>query len=208
MQLSVFEMVKKGVSTIIEVVDAFARTELVRLENLINNLSTVARTGSYNDLTDKPVIPTPQELSEVAYTGEYGDLLNKPTLFSGNYNDLTNKPIIPSETNDLTSSIIVNGAFNRVKIGNGYGITSGTLLNITYDLSNSYGSLYYESASINLPSNVTLSTVTGCSLQCIGDGGVYVSIRSFTNSRVEFYVMGPASGVHTLGLTLTMVGSV
>ena len=68
------------------------------------NFATVATSGSYNDLTDKPVIPeapdlTPYaktaDLSTVATSGSYEDLTNKPNLFSGNYEDLTNKPTIP-----------------------------------------------------------------------------------------------------------------
>jgi hypothetical protein len=35
-------------------------------------------------------------LSSVAWSGSYNDLNNKPTLFSGNYADLTNKPTIPA----------------------------------------------------------------------------------------------------------------
>ncbi|NBQ97394.1 MAG: hypothetical protein EBU12_04030, partial [Microbacteriaceae bacterium] len=33
-------------------------------------------------------------LATVATTGSYSDLTNKPTLFSGSYNDLTNKPTL------------------------------------------------------------------------------------------------------------------
>ena len=40
-------------------------------------------------------------LSTVATTGSYVDLLNKPTLFSGSYNDLTDKPTIPTSTSQL-----------------------------------------------------------------------------------------------------------
>ena len=50
--------------------------------------STTAFSGDYNDLTNKPTIPTP-------FSGDYNDLTNKPTIptaFSGDYNDLTNKP--------------------------------------------------------------------------------------------------------------------
>lgn len=87
------------------------------------DLSTVATSGSYNDLTDKPTIPaapdltpyaTKQELTAkadaaslatVATTGDYDDLTNKPTIpvlptlatvaTSGSYNDLSDKPTIP-----------------------------------------------------------------------------------------------------------------
>ena len=58
--------------------------------SLVSGLSSVATSGDYNDLTNKPT------LSSVAISGEYSDLLNKPTLSnvatSGDYNDLTNKP--------------------------------------------------------------------------------------------------------------------
>jgi hypothetical protein len=84
------------------------------------SLSDVATSGSYNDLSDKPTIPTvtPQvnadwnatsgveeilnkpELSEVATSGDYSDLSGAPELsdvaLSGDYSDLTNTPTIPS----------------------------------------------------------------------------------------------------------------
>jgi len=40
--------------------------------------------GSYNDLTNKPVL----------FDGDYNTLTNQPTLFDGNYNTLTNKPTL------------------------------------------------------------------------------------------------------------------
>lgn len=77
------------------------------------NFATVATSGSYNDLTDKPVIPeapdlTPYaktaDLSTVATSGSYEDLTNKPNLFSGNYEDLTNKPnLFSGDYQDLTN---------------------------------------------------------------------------------------------------------
>ena len=88
----------------------------------ILNFATVAKTGSYNDLTDKPTVPGEQIQSDWnqttttakdyiknkptipdaqvnsdwnAVSGK-AQILNKPTLFSGSYNDLTNKPTIPA----------------------------------------------------------------------------------------------------------------
>lgn len=43
-------------------------------------LSTVATSGSYNDLTNKPTIPTLPTLATVATSGSYNDLKNKPTI--------------------------------------------------------------------------------------------------------------------------------
>jgi len=48
------------------------------------DLATVATTGSYTDLIDKPTL----------FDGEYISLANKPTLFSGSYTDLSNKPTL------------------------------------------------------------------------------------------------------------------
>lgn len=72
----------------------------------ISSLSTVATTGSYSDLTNKPTIPTVPILATVATTGSYADLTNKPTIptvptlaavaTTGSYADLTNKPTIPT----------------------------------------------------------------------------------------------------------------
>ena len=79
------------------------------------SLATVASTGSYNDLTDRPAIPTATQsdwaetdtsnvayiqnkptLSAVATTGSYNDLSNTPSLATvattGDYSDLNNTP--------------------------------------------------------------------------------------------------------------------
>ena len=94
-----------------------------------SDLATVATTGSYNDLQDKPSIPAAQiqsdwtesdssskayiqhkpdlsvyaqsaDLATVATTGDYADLSNKPSLATvattGDYADLSNKPSIPA----------------------------------------------------------------------------------------------------------------
>ena len=60
------------------------------IDSKINTLSTVAKTGNYNELNNKP------DLKPVATSGSYSDLENKPDLkpvaTSGNYNDLIGKP--------------------------------------------------------------------------------------------------------------------
>ena len=63
-------------------------------------LRTVATSGSFNDLTDKPTIPEPQVNSDWNAESGISQILNKPTLSivatSGNYDDLLNKPTIPN----------------------------------------------------------------------------------------------------------------
>jgi len=61
------------------------------------SFATVATSGSYADLINKPVL----------FSGSYADLTNKPTLFSGSYNDLTNKPTAPTFTTVTTTDLNV-----------------------------------------------------------------------------------------------------
>jgi len=65
-----------------------------------SSLATVATTGSYNDLTNKPTIPAAQVNSDWNASSGVAQILNKPTFAtvatSGSYNDLTDKPVIPA----------------------------------------------------------------------------------------------------------------
>lgn len=70
------------------------------------DLATVATSGSYNDLSDKPTI-------SAAYTHPASHPASMITglhtvATSGDYNDLNNKPSIPTVTNDLTDSLKAN----------------------------------------------------------------------------------------------------
>lgn len=62
------------------------------------SLSTVATSGEYNDLLNKPTL----------FSGDYNDLTNKPSLFSGDYNDLVNTPSIPSLEGYATEQWVTN----------------------------------------------------------------------------------------------------
>ena len=71
------------------------------------NLATVATTGSYTDLIDKPSIPAAQVNSDWNAVSGVSQILNKPNLAtvatSGSYSDLSNKPTIPTvPTTDQT----------------------------------------------------------------------------------------------------------
>ena len=78
------------------------------------DLATVATSGSYNDLSNKPTIPAAQVQANWTQTTttavDY--IKNKPTLAtvatSGSYNDLSNKPTIPT-VNNATLTIQKNG---------------------------------------------------------------------------------------------------
>lgn len=99
--------------------------------SMITGLAAVATSGSYNDLSDKPTIPTnvsalqndagylTQHQSLAAYA-KTADL--KTVATSGDYNDLTNKPIIPAAVivDDTLDADSTNAVQNKVVYNLGY----------------------------------------------------------------------------------------
>lgn len=79
-------------------------SNFTELYNAKNALATVANSGSYNDLVNKPSL----------FSGSYTDLTDKPSLFSGNYDDLSDKPTLFSGSyNDLTDTpSLFSGSYN------------------------------------------------------------------------------------------------
>ena len=68
--------------------------------------ATVATSGSYNDLTNKPTIPAAYTHPDTHPASMITGLSTVAT--SGSYADLTNKPTIPTVTNDLTDALKSN----------------------------------------------------------------------------------------------------
>jgi len=64
-------------------------------------LATVAVSGSYSDLSNKPAIPAAQVNSDWTAASGVAQILNRPALAavatSGSYTDLSNKPAIPGQ---------------------------------------------------------------------------------------------------------------
>ena len=66
------------------------------------SLAKVATTGSYNDLSNKPTMPT--KTSQITNDSSFvtsGQLAKVAT--TGSYNDLSNKPTIPTKTSQITN---------------------------------------------------------------------------------------------------------
>lgn len=96
-----------------DVMSQKAVTDELALKADASSLATVATSGSYNDLSNKPTIPAAQVNSDWSANSGVAQILNKPTLAtvatSGSYNDLSNKPTIPT-VNNATLTIQKNGA--------------------------------------------------------------------------------------------------
>ena len=86
-----------------DIKDSTARTNIETLEN---SLSTVATTGDYDDLIDKPTIPDvsnfiTKDVNNLTYYTLTSNLSTVAT--TGDYDDLIDKPTIPTKTSDLTN---------------------------------------------------------------------------------------------------------
>jgi len=100
------------------------------------NLATVATSGSYNDLSNKPIITQPVNADwDESSSEELSYILNKPALAtvatSGSYNDLTNKPEIP-EAEDLTEYLCIETATGASTGGFGINVVGSVNASLEY----------------------------------------------------------------------------
>lgn len=124
--------------------------QLLAVKANLSALATVATSGSYNDLTDKPVIPTvPTNVS--AFTNDAGYLTEHQSLAnyynksqtdnllngkvnigslatvatSGSYNDLTNKPDLSTKQDVLVSGVNIKTINSQSLLGEGNIVIEG-----------------------------------------------------------------------------------
>lgn len=88
---------------------ALMSEKVITSQILADNLADVATSGSYEDLTDKPVIP--EAYNDASIREALNQKANKSELFSKNYNDLNNKPTIPAA---VTESTVGDWGFTKV----------------------------------------------------------------------------------------------
>ena len=122
------------------------------------DLATVATSGSYNDLSNKPTIPAAQVNSDWNANSGVAQILNKPTLATvattGSYTDLSNTPTIPT-VNDATLTIQTNG---------------------------SQVATFTANASSNVTANISVPTATS---DLTNDSGFITSITKITNAEID-----------------------
>jgi hypothetical protein len=138
-------------------------------------LATVATSGSYSDLTNKPTL----------FDGAYASLSGKPTLFSGSYNDLTNKPTIPA---DYTFNVAADDSTLRtidreetVKFIGAGGITTAS------DAEGAITITQGAAAAGTLTGNTLASGVTASSLTSVG------TLTGVTSNAATAFIAGDAA---------------
>jgi len=138
-------------------IDISVPTKTSQLVN--DSFATVATSGSYNDLSDKPTIPTVNNgkltisrngTALGSFTANQSGLtgidISVPTktsqlvndsfatvATSGSYNDLSNKPSIPSAANNGTLTITQNGTSKGTFTANQSGNVTISLTDTTYE---------------------------------------------------------------------------
>jgi hypothetical protein len=111
--------------------------------NNITNLKSVAYSGNYNDLENKPVL----------FSGHFWDLKFIPRIFSGNYNDLDN---LPAETflNNKTTGNMTSVNTNNIGIGKN---PPSYKLDVNGDINISTGFFYKQNGNNLVNSTATFS---------------------------------------------------
>lgn len=141
---NIYVTVKSGSTYKWEKIDDFDLQTLSIAWNSVTGkptFATVATSGSYNDLSNKPSIPT--DVADLTDDADYiwGNLEGKydsdgrcltEVAFTGSYNDLDNTPTIPTNNNQLTNGAgyITSSAISGKIDTAGTGLSkSGTTLN-------------------------------------------------------------------------------
>ena len=187
---------------------------------LTSSLSSVAFSGDYDDLSDKPTIPTvPTNVS--AFTNDAGyitknvnDLTNytltsnlSTVATSGDYDDLTNKPTIPTVNNatltiqkngttiktftanasaDVTANITVPTKTSDLTNDSGYTTNTGTITGVSVN-----GTSVATSGVANITS-IPASTLTGAipsavtaTTQTQGDNSTKIATTAYVDTAID-----------------------
>lgn len=151
---------------------------LLRKAN-ITQVGTLLNATKLNELVDVINSNTISisQLSAVARTGSYNDLSNKPTLFDGNYNSLSNKPTsLPASDVYAWAKSSVKPTYTASEVGTYTAGEIDTKLNAKQDVINTNNKIDYSFIK-NTPTVPTkLSELTN------DNRNMYMNSASWTNS--------------------------
>ena len=193
-----------------------------------NSLASVATSGDYDDLLNKPTIPSAQVNSDWNAVSGVAEILNKPTLAtvatSGSYTDLSNTPTIPSSFSDLSGTVstaqIANSAVTSAKIapsvleyraGDTYSldkfdiviagrqVTSGGVKKI-------YGTIALDKPVSSNVSSITFTPHSWC--EAFGKDGTIFTYNTPSSSQLTFALSKVANGSNLVNIAITLVASV
>ena len=174
------------------------------------DLATVATTGDYTDLLNKPTIPAAQVNSDWNANSGVAQILNKPTLAavatSGAYSDLSGTPTIPTKLSELTGDVTITTpttgehlVYDGSKWKNtassasvSWGGITGTLSNQT-DLQNA---LNAKQATITGAATTITTNNLSAARALVSDSTGKVAVSTVTSTELG-YMHGVTSNVQT-----------
>ena len=194
-------------------------------------LKRVATTGSYNDLDDKPTIPTnTSELTnDSGFLTQHQDISGKANIedlasvaFSGSYEDLNNSPVIPENKIFYGTCNTAAGTAAKVVVCNDFtssDLTEGTIILVKFSATNSgaVGSLTLNVNStgakkIQYINNGTLGNLSNAgyikastTYMFVFDGTHWLFLHNY-NSNTTYTAMTQANanaGTETTARTIT-----
>ena len=179
--------------------------------------------GDYNDLTNKPTIPTvPTDVSEFTNDAGYltsfteaqvlsisndtiyltgGSFVKLPAGFSGDYNDLTNKPTIPTvptNVSEFTNDAGYLTSFTEVQVlsisNDTIYLTGGSYVKLPAGFSGNYNDLTNKPTIPTVPTNVSeftndagyLTSFTEAQVLSIGHDTIYLTGGSYVKLPAGF----------------------
>ncbi|HWR15159.1 MAG TPA: hypothetical protein VN577_10040 [Terriglobales bacterium] len=200
---------KTGAVTLVEADIANLPADLASKADA-SSLATVATSGSYLDLTNKPTIPAAQVNSDWNASSGVTQILNKPVLAtvatSGSYTDLSNKPTIPDAVTFKTNSV-TNGSQTLLNLKAGANITladdgSG---GITVTSSAVAGGTTWGSITGTLSDQTDLQTALN------GKAPLYANLTtkttSYTTATTDGVVLANSASALTITLQATGISS-
>ena len=174
-------------------------------ENLVTSWSGTV--SDSNVPSEKLVKDTFDDLATVATSGSYSDLENKPDLAtvatSGKYDDLSNKPSIPTDTNDLTNGagyvtldevngeVNLNNYYTKNEIQNGYVAKENNKGLSTNDFTDAYKdeidnlATNYQSKGNYLTASDISGKANSADLANIATSGSYTDLGGITTQQLS-----------------------
>lgn len=172
----------------------------------VNGVAITSNVGSYNDLTDKPNIPSDlshlTDAASLLFSRDYNDLSNLPVLFPGTFAALTGKPTtlagygitdaLQAGTTNLTDLNIADGPsgyvlatdgtanFRFISVNAATGNLNLTDLSVTQNPASGTGTLNYNSGFgvfTYTPPDLTIFA-TSASLSAVATAGDFASLTS------------------------------
>ena len=158
----------------------------------LSNLATVASTGSYNDLSNKPTIPAAQVSSDWNASSGVAQILNKPTL--GTAASKNSTTAVTSGSADLvTSGAVYTDSTNKHKLTIKTVATSGWTADST---SQSGTTLYKKSIALSnvyvAHPSVDIATSTGTGLPTTAQQTAYDLLQYVTVDGTTLYLYASA----------------